>query len=201
MDVLILDDHVLIAQLLCRSLQALPGGLNVSLAHSVMSGIECCRQSPPDLLIMDLALPDGSGVTVAETLLEQRADAKVIVLSADPQRLVCSRHLHHCIAAVIDKTDALDRLSEEVRAIQGTPAVQGVPADQASTKGPMEELTAREMGVLRLIGRGLSSEAIAQALDISLHTAKTHRRNITSKLGVKGGRLVLLAASLDPPGS
>jgi DNA-binding NarL/FixJ family response regulator len=190
-DVLILDDHVLIAELLARSLRALPGRLNVALTHSVDKGIAFCRQSPPDLLIMDLALPDGSGVAVAEALLERKNDARVIVLSADPHSLVCTRHLHRSIAAVIDKTDALDRLSEEVRAIQ-------VEAPDQHTPGTLEELTGREIEVLQLIGEGLSTEAIAERLEISLHTAKTHRRNITGKLGVKGGQLVLLAASLDP---
>lgn len=192
MDVLILDDHVLIAELLARTLRTLPGRLNVALAHDVTNAIAFCRQSPPDLLIMDLALPDGSGVTVAEALLESRHDARVIVLSADPHSLVCTRHLHCNIAAVIDKTDALDRLSEEVQAIQAE------AADQQAT-GPLEGLTGREMAVLRLIGEGLSTEAIAEMLEISLNTARTHRRNITSKLGVKGGQLVLLAAALGPP--
>jgi DNA-binding NarL/FixJ family response regulator len=145
---------------------------------------------------MDLALPDGSGVAVAEALLERKNDARVIVLSADPHSLVCTRHLHRSIAAVIDKTDALDRLSEEVRAIQVE-----VEAPDPHTTEPLEGLTGREMDVLQLIGQGLSTEAIAEKLEISLHTARTHRRNITSKLGVKGGQLVLLAAGLGPPRS
>jgi DNA-binding NarL/FixJ family response regulator len=193
-DVLVLEDHVLIAELLARSLRALPGQVNVTLAHDVTNAIAFCRQSPPDLLILDLSLPDGSGVTVAEALLDWKPDARVIVLSSDPHSLVCTRHLHRSIAAVIDKTDALDRLNEEVRAIQAE-----APDPQAT--GPLEGLTGREVVVLQLIGQGLSTEEIAQKLKISLHTAKTHRRNITSKLGVKGGQLVLLASALDPPRS
>ncbi len=59
-----------------------------------------------------------------------------------------------------------------------------------------DRLTCREQEVFQLIGEGLSSEAIAERLGLSVLTARTHRKQITSKLGIKGGELVLLASAV-----
>jgi DNA-binding NarL/FixJ family response regulator len=141
---------------------------------------------------MDLLLSDGGGVEVAEELLLAQPAAQVVVLSAQCERLSCSRRLHAAILAVVDKGSAIDTLhlilEREVRKRMGS-----------SAKGdPLEVLTERERQVLSLIGQGLSSAEIAARLHISLLTARTHRRNITAKLGFSGAELVLLASGRLP---
>jgi DNA-binding NarL/FixJ family response regulator len=188
LECLILEDQVLLADLLARDVDSLPGVRVSGVAHTVAEGQRLCSQHPPDLLIVDLLLPDGEGMEVAETLLHRKPQAKVLVLSAQCNRLVCSRHLHDAIVAVVDKAQAIDTLHDLIHAMAW-------PGKSAGSCDPVAALSKREQEVLALIGRGCSSEEIASRLRITLHTARTHRRNITAKLGKKGAELVLLAST------
>ncbi|MEB3321847.1 MAG: response regulator transcription factor [Synechococcaceae cyanobacterium] len=193
MDCLILEDQVLLADLLVRDLEGLPGISHTAVAHSVAEGLRLCRERPPDLLLLDLGMPDGDGAEVAEALLRVKPQARVIVLSAQCDGFSCSPLLHDAVVAVVDKSQAIDTLHELILPLLRQAAGAALPAD------PRRRLTERERQVFDLIGRGLSSEEIAAALRISLLTARTHRRNITAKLGVKGAELVLLASAAARP--
>lgn len=192
MDCVILEDQGLLADLLRQDLDRIPGLSVVGVARSVEEGKRLCRSQRPDLLLMDLLLPDGQGVEVAEQLLQEKPVAQVVVLSAQCDRLFCSRRLHAAILAVVDKGTAIDSLhlilEREVCRQRGS----------VENDDPLGALTERERQVLALIGQGLSSAEIAARLDISLLTARTHRRNITAKLGFSGAELVLLASGRLP---
>lgn len=192
MNCLILEDQVLLADLLRHELVGIRGVRVVATAHDVAEGKRLCRLHRPDLLLLDLFMPDGQGLEVAEELLHTNPEARIIVLSAHIERLVCSRHLHEAILAVVDKTEALDTLQELLRSELRRRQGDGSRADR------LDHLTEREREVFALIGQGLNSEGIAARLHISILTARTHRRNITAKLGVKGSELVLLASAHPP---
>ena len=189
MNCLILEDQVLLADLLRHELVGIRGLSVVATAHDVATGKSLCRLHRPDLLLLDLFMPDGQGVEVAEELLHIKPEARILVLSGQVERLVCSRHLHEAILAVVDKTEAVDTLHGLLQRELRRRREDGPPG------GRFAQLTERERQVLDLIGQGLSSEEIAARLNISTLTARTHRRNITAKLGVKGGELVLLASA------
>lgn len=183
----------MLAELLAESLASIPNLTTIQTASTVEQGIRVAQICRPRILILDLLLPDGSGLDVAEALLALEPSAQVIVLTAEVHRMQCSRHLHQAITAVIDKTEALDRLHEQVK---GLINVTEPPSDcRASGLG---DLTLREIEVLRLIAEGFSCRMISSRLTISLATAQTHRKNITTKLGMKGGELVLFAARQFP---
>jgi DNA-binding NarL/FixJ family response regulator len=189
-DCLILEDQVLFADLLSKYLGAFPGLFIKGVAHDTAQGLALSRHFRPDLLIADLLLPDGQGIDVAAALLREKPSAKIIILSAQCHRLVCSRHLHDSIIAVLDKTQALELLRDQILGLldaELTAPTHGVD--------PWPCLTPREQEILLLIGTGLTTEAIAARLSISQLTARTHRKNITAKLGIKGGELVLLASA------
>ncbi len=183
----------MLAELLAESLASIPNLTTIQTASTVEQGIRVAQICRPRILILDLLLPDGSGLDVAEALLALEPSAQVIVLTAEVHRMQCSRHLHQAITAVLDKTEALDRLHEQVKAL--------IPLTDASTDSGvrrLDDLTLREIEVLQLIGEGLSCKEISQRLTISLATAQTHRKNIIAKLGMKGGELVLFAARHVP---
>ncbi len=199
---MILEDQVLLADLLARDISSLPGVSIEGIAHNVAEGIELVARTLPDLLILDLVMPDGNGIDVAELLIRQKNRARVIILSGQCHQLVCSRHLHDSIVAVIDKTEALDKLHAMIRELLitgpsagGSQSPEAPPFGAPSQAAPSRLLTPRELEVFRLLGKGMTTESIARKLKISLLTARTHRRNITAKLGVRGSALILLASS------
>ena len=174
----VVEDQLMFLQLLVGMLRSLSGLDVVATATTVAAGIRACRSLAPDLLILDLDLPDGNGISVAEALFEVNGHAKVIVLSAYASSFVCDAALDSMLHAVVDKVDACETLAVEIAELLGEPAQEPVP------------LTEREAQVLALIGQGWSNRRIAEQLGLSIHTVDTHRRNISAKLGVKGRALV-----------
>ncbi len=168
-------------QLLVGMLRTQPGLEVVATAATAAEGIAACLSHRPDLLILDLALPDGSGAVVAEALAAVKPQARLIVLSAQASSFFCPPGLESMLHAVVDKIEAYDVLGEEI-------------AELVGPHPPAAVLTAREAEVLRLLGQGLSNQQIADQLDLSPLTVQTHRRNLSAKLGMKGAELVRFAA-------
>ena len=178
----VVEDQLMFLQLLVGMLQSIRGLKVVASATTAAEGIRACRELYPDLLILDLGLPDQDGITVAEALAAANPLARVIVLSAATSAFVCDPALDPMLHAVVDKVDACETLSLEIAELLG------------SSTDATPRLTEREEQILRLIGQGLPNRRIAEQLGLSVYTVDTHRRNITQKLGVKGGALVHEAA-------
>lgn len=150
-------------------------------ATTAAAGIEACLQHQPDLLILDLSLPDQSGTTVAEALLRVNGEAKLIVLSAQASSFVCPPSLQPMLHAEVDKIEAYDVLGEEIAELVGPITPQ------------KQRLTTREQEVLKLIGQGVRNNQTSEVLQLSVHTVETHRRNLSIKLNIKGAELVRYA--------
>ncbi|MEO1003413.1 MAG: response regulator transcription factor [Cyanobacteria bacterium J06638_7] len=186
----VVDDQVMFLQLLVAMLRTLQGLEVVATAQGVAEAVTACRAHRPELLILDLALPDGHGLEVMAALaeLDHGDPPRVIVLSGQASSFVCPRQLRPQLLAVIDKTRAYDDLRS---------AVQGL-LDPQNDQPPDAEirlrLTTREREVFGLIGKGCTNRSIAAQLGLSLRTVETHRKNIAAKARAKGGQLVRLAA-------
>jgi DNA-binding NarL/FixJ family response regulator len=178
----VVEDQLMFLQLLVGMLHSISGLKVVATATTADAGIRICRELLPDLLILDLCLPDQAGITVAEALAAVNPRARVIVLSAAASGFVCDPALDPMLHAVVDKVDACETLAMEIAELLGP------------STDPTARLTEREEEVLVLIGQGLPNRRIAEQLGLSVHTVDTHRRNICQKLGVKGGELVREAA-------
>jgi DNA-binding NarL/FixJ family response regulator len=178
----VVEDQLMFLQLLVGMLRSLSGLEVVASATTAAAGITACRNLLPDLLILDLGLPDQNGIVVAEALAAVKPDARMIVLSATASIFVCDAALDSMLHAVVDKVDACETLAVEIAELLGDPSEEHA------------RLTEREKQVLMLIGQGLANKCIAEQLVLSVHTVETHRRNISTKLGVKGRKLVHLAA-------
>jgi len=182
----IVEDQVMFLQLLTKSLGNHKGLDVIATATSAAEGIEVCRNHKPDLLILDLCLPDAGGTTVVADLLIHSPETLVIILSAEASGFNCPANLRKMIHAVVDKTSAYDELNAEIAYL-----LAGEPITSAKLS---DQLTARERQVFDLIGRGFSNIQISVKLDLSPHTVKEHRKHIVHKLGVGGLGLVRLAA-------
>jgi len=181
----------MIQQLLMAMLNQHPALQVVGSASSVSEGIAACSQLRPDLLILDIALPDGDGLDVARALAELAPAARVIVLSSFASTVERPPELRSQTVAILDKSRAYQDLIREVEAL----LPDGSPRRNVSALD-LSSLTPREREILELVGRGCSSRRIAERLIISQHTVETHRRNICSKLGISGAALVRQASLL-----
>lgn len=190
---LLVDDHQMFVELLLPVLRSIPGLVMVGTAGSATQAIGAVKQLKPDLLILDLDLPDHPGIRVAEVLQQRQPQARLIVLSGHASSFLCPPSLQPLLHAVVDKTSAFQELRHEIRLLLHDSATQVAdeePADLAERHG----LTPRELEVLSLVGLGCNSRVIAETLGISEHTVGSHRRALRSKLGVSGGELIRLAA-------
>jgi signal transduction histidine kinase/DNA-binding NarL/FixJ family response regulator len=161
----------------------------VAIANSAREGIAACELHRPDILLLDLALPDGCGLTVARALAKCHPASRTIVVSGQADTLLCPPDLKSHIYSIVDKTRAFAALRTEINNLVREPARVGIPPGDAE-----DVLTPSELVVYRLVGRGLSSKEIAARIHNSAHTVDTHRRKICAKLGLGASSLVQHAA-------
>lgn len=192
MRTVLVDDHRIFLESLATLLQASGSVEIVAMATTTASGVSACTTRCPDLLILDLALPDGSGLDVVGALVAVNPYAKTVVLSGQASSFVCPAPLVGHIHAVVDKTRAFSALQQEIARL--FPSAQGSLRPRATT----ESLTRREAEVFKLIGRGMTNELIAAELGLSIRTIETHRKNLAKKLGTSGADLVRQAALFIP---
>ncbi|MCH9713445.1 MAG: response regulator transcription factor [Cyanobacteria bacterium] len=186
---LIVEDQVMFLQLLCTMLQGLRGLEVVATATSCHDGLLACRHHRPDILILDLALPDGDGLEVARFLRMQQPQARTLVLSAQAASFVCPEELEAMLVGVVDKTSTYETLQGVIES-----ALLPQEPDGPSRRAGMQGLTPRQREIFHLIGRGLSNKAIAAGIGLSLATVETHRKAIARRLGCSGAELVRRAA-------
>lgn len=184
---IIVEDQTMFLQMLDNMLRTVPDLEVVATAQTEAQGIAACEQHKPDLLVLDLALPDGNGINVARRLAAVNPSGKTIILSGEASTFICPVCLNGKIHAVLDKTQAFDDLSEELKTL--LPAARG---GSRSVRGSdvRSKLTSREYEIFGFIGRGLMSKEIGETLGISALTVQTHRRKIAEKLGTSGPELV-----------
>lgn len=182
----IVEDQTMFLQMLHSMMRGVPDLEIVATSRSVAEGLAACERHKPDLLVLDLTLPDGSGVEVARRLAALSPASKTIILSGEASTFVCPADLHRRVHAVIDKTQVFDDLNAELKIL--LPKARG-GSQSAKSSEARSLLSAREYEIFQLIGRGLMSKEIAEKLDVSPHTVQAHRKKIAQKLGTSGPEL------------
>jgi two-component system response regulator NreC len=159
----------------------------VDIAHTQADGLRASEEHEPDLLVLDLALPDGDGTEVARQLAKRNPQARTIILSGQAATFVVPRVLRSHVQAVVEKTKAYSVLQREV--------LQILSANSAAsaTPDPDAALSKREREVFRELGRGQTNKEIAGRLGISPATVALHRKRVAAKLNARGSELVRLA--------
>ncbi len=156
----------------------------VATARTAYEGVEACVLHRPDVLILDLELPDESGLLVARLLKRAKPSAKVIILSALAKAFECPPDLKDVVYAAVDKSQGIESLEQEVAQLL-------MPSWRRDHHGidPEEVLSRREREIFLLMGRGLTTKEIASTLSVSPHTVQAHRKNIAARLGTVGAEL------------
>jgi len=203
--VFLAEDHTLVRQGFRRMLEDDPRLAVVGEASTGLSAIDQCAKLKPDVVVMDLSMPEIGGLEATAEVLKDNPDAKVLILSmySDPNYV---RKAFEVGAKGYILKDAIDvNLTQAVLALaQGgaymSPAVSNIVIETLKTGGsqetaePYEKLTLREKEVLQLIAQGKSNKEIATLLDISVNTVAVHRARIMETLGLhRTAELVLYA--------
>jgi DNA-binding NarL/FixJ family response regulator len=192
--ILIVDDHSIV-RLGMRQMLAAENDLEVcGEAESVHAAEQLIATARPDLVILDLAMANGSGLDLLRSLRESMPALPVLVLSMHDEALFAERVLRGGARGYIMKQEAITGLVGAIRRVlTGRIYVSDRVAQtvlhrlehEAAPDGPLAGLTDRELEVFGLVGRGLSSAAIAGQLGISVKTVDTHRSNLKMKLNLK----------------
>jgi DNA-binding NarL/FixJ family response regulator len=183
----LVEDQGLFLEML-RGMISMRGGLRiVASALSVAEGRAVVDKHQPDLLLLDLDLPDGSGLEVAQRLLEKNPEARVVVVSGHAAAFVCPPWLRENLQAVISKNDTFAALRGELDEILSPTRTKLRP--RTGKNITTKDLSAREAEIFALIGEGLTSKEIGTRLHLSEHTIQAHRKRIAFKLGTTGSEL------------
>jgi DNA-binding NarL/FixJ family response regulator len=188
--VLIVDDHVLVREALCSILEDEPDIDVVGQASDGESALTLCRELHPQVVLMDIALPDISGIEVTRRLSDENNPVRVLALSTHIDRRFVTRMVEAGAAGYINKAASKQELLSGIRAVAGGSSYlsQNVAATMLLKTGgkdkddPACQLGKRETQVLALIAEGKASAQIAEQLHIAIGTVDVHRRNIMNKL-------------------
>lgn len=145
----------------------------------------------PEVVLLDVVLPDGDGLAVARTLAELKTPPRIVLLSVRRDDVVLQAASSPHIAALLWKTgDVLEKLPEAIRTVAAggkyhPPEVrEALRKFRADPQAYFKILSDREVELLPRFGEGLSDEEVAKVFSLSIHTVKTHRQNILTKLGL-----------------
>ena len=183
-NVLLADDHVIVRMGL-KAVFELENSIRVvAEASTAEEAIAAHKQFDPDVTLLDIRMP-GGGIEALKSILKHSSSARVLVLTTSELEEDIHRVIKLGASGYAFKTTAPEQLTEAIHAVHAgarwTPEeVSRKLADRSDT----EELSPRETEVLQLVLKGLTNPEIAEALSISLGTAKAHLRSILSKLQV-----------------
>lgn len=189
--VLLIDDHRVVRQGLRDFLELQDDIEVVGEASSGAEGVQLARDLLPDIVLMDLVMPGIDGVETTRQVKAVSPSSKVIVLTSFSDDNKVFPAIKAGAISYLLKDISPEELAHAIRAAQRNeavlhPEVAAKLMQEFSTprsdSPPVDQLTPREMDVLRLVAKGMSNKEIADTLIISEKTTKTHLSNILSKL-------------------
>jgi DNA-binding NarL/FixJ family response regulator len=186
-----LDDDVLWQDTVAGIVRPLPDIGRFASVSTIAAALAHIAAESPDILLLDVVLPDGDGLQLAQTLATRRAGPRVVLLSVRRDDVMLHAASGPHISGLLWKTsDVLAQLPEALRAVAAglvhhPPEVrEALRKFRADPQAYFKLLTKRELELLPRFGAGWSDEEVAAALGLSLHTVRSHRQNVMAKLGL-----------------
>ena len=191
--VILVDDHQIMLQGLRALLDKQPDMEVIAEAGEGRTALRLARDLSPDVIILDVAMPDLNGIEAARMITSEMPEIKIIALSMHSDRRFVVEMLKAGASGYLLKDCALEDLVRAIRVVMAnqtylSPEVAGTVVDEYVRRSPdgdtsaFSVLTVREREVLQLLAEGLSTKNIAARLHVSVKTVETHRQHIMEKL-------------------
>ncbi len=185
--VVIVDDHPMVAEGIEAILESYD---DINVIATLCNGraiIDQVETLAPDVILLDLNMPEVSGLSATEIILERRPGTRILILSMHDSPEYIGAALSHGAMGYILKDVPTDEIKHAIDAVMRgerylcTGAKGSLEPAQGTGREP---LTTREQTILLQLAQGKSNKDVASALDISVRTVETHRKNIKRKLGI-----------------
>jgi two-component system invasion response regulator UvrY len=210
--VLVADDHAVVRRGVVQILDEAPDLVAAGEASSGRQVLQKVQENDYDVLVLDIGMPDGSGLEVLHQLRTLRPDLRVLILSMYPERQYALRALKAGAAGYLTKESAPDELVAAVRRIaQGGKYITQSLAEELTAalvgeaeKTPEEILSDREFQVVCMLAEGKTIAGIAEELSLSVKTISTYRARVLEKLNLSNTAEIIRYAfehKLVEPGS
>lgn len=190
MKVLIVDDHPLI----CHAVRQALATIGFETVGETADGVDALRMIDtlaPDVVILDIGLEKLDGLTVLKRITRTKANTRVLVFTSQAKENYATRCLQAGASGFVSKNEPVGKLIKAIETIadgyvffpKDSMPLLGKP----EPSGDLEDLTDRELQILRLLAEGFSNVEIASRLSLSHKTVSGHKVNIQTKLGVTSG--------------
>lgn len=193
--ILLAEDHKIVRDGLRTLIDSEPGMEVIAEAEDGRSAVRLAQELSPDVIIMDIAMPDMNGIDATRVIIHENPKVKVIALSMYSDRRFVSGMLEAGASGYLLKDCAFEELVRAIRSVMSnqtylSPKIAGIVVNRYIGKSPRTEssvftnLTQREREVLQVLAEGMTTKEIAYHLNVSVKTVETHRRNIMEKLNI-----------------
>ena len=184
--VMIVDDHPMVAEGIQSILESYDDINVVGCLPNGRAAIESVAELDPDVILMDLNMPEIGGLSATEILLERQPDTRIVILSMHDNPEYISSALSHGAMGYILKDVPTDEIKLAIDTVMRGERYlcTGAQGSLEPKDAARESLTEREQTILLQLAQGKSNKEVALTLDISVRTVETHRKNIKRKLGI-----------------
>lgn len=194
--IMIVDDHPIVREGYSRLIEREETLQVCSEADSKVDAIKKVMNDPPDLIIVDISLKDGSGLELIKDIKSQFKQIKMLTVSMHDETLFAERSIRAGALGYVNKQQAAEQLIKAIyRVLEGKVFLsseitdrmicRSIGSDNYSDQSPIESLSDRELEVFEQIGQGETTRQIAEKLNLSPKTVETYRENIKHKLNLE----------------
>jgi len=189
LSILVVDDYPIIRHGLRALLEAQPGWSICSEAATGQAALQKVKRLKPDIVLLDLDLPDMQGFEIISKIIEIHPRAGILALTGHDSLKIASRAIASGARGLVLKSDGLRDVIQGVRTLARGKSFHSLQAGALIKDGDAGNLratlTSRELQILKLLADGKTNKQLAAALDVSVRTVEAHRASVMKKLDLR----------------